>query len=78
MKNWFSEGGSIRNIGGVLAQRKLTRSIISALRVAGKSYEWLHSETNTWIPMSEYDAEIGIFCKRIPLKKRQRKPYSGL
>ena len=62
-------GGSMRNIGGVLAQRKLTRSIISALKIAGKSYELLHSETNTWIPMSENVAEIEIFIKGISWKK---------
>ncbi|MDN3513207.1 MAG: type II restriction endonuclease [Candidatus Brocadia sp.] len=64
-----SLGGSMRNIGGVLAQRKLTRSVISALKVAGKSYVLLHSETNTWIPMSEHDAEIEIFVKGISWKK---------
>ncbi len=58
-----SLGGSMRNIGGVLAQRKLTRSILSALKVAGKSYEWLHSETNTWVQMLENDADIEIFVK---------------
>ena len=62
-------GGSMRNIGGVLAQRKLTRSIISALRVAGKSYEWLHSETNAWAQMPENDAEIEIFVRGLSWKK---------
>ncbi|UJS16210.1 MAG: type II restriction endonuclease [Candidatus Jettenia sp.] len=62
-------GGSMRNIGGVLAQRKLTRSLISALKIAGRSYELLHSETNTWIPMSENDAEIEIFVKGVGWKK---------
>lgn len=62
-------GGSMRNIGGALAQRKLTRSIISALKVAGKSYEWLHSKTNVWVQMSENDAEIEIFIKGISWKK---------
>lgn len=38
-------GGSRRNVGGVVAQRKLTRSIISHLRLAGESYRWLHSKT---------------------------------
>lgn len=33
-------GGSMRNIGGVLAQRKLTRAIIAALRIAGISYKF--------------------------------------
>ena len=31
-------GGSMRNIGGVLAQRKLTRAIISTLSIAGNRY----------------------------------------
>lgn len=31
-------GGSMRNIGGVLAQRKLTRAIISLLRNASIAY----------------------------------------
>lgn len=33
-------GGSMRNIGGVLAQRKLTRAIIAVLRIAGISYKF--------------------------------------
>lgn len=67
-----SLGGSMRNIGGVLAQRKLTRSIISALKVAGKSYEWLHSETNVWVQMPENDAEIEIFLKGISWKNNSQ------
>lgn len=31
-------GGSMRNLGGILAQRKLTRAIISTLRIASKAY----------------------------------------
>ena len=56
-------GGSIRNIGGVLAQRKLTRAIISSIKIAGLSYEWLHCETNKWVKMSGNDADIEIFVK---------------
>jgi len=58
-------GGSMRNIGGVLAQRKLTRAVISAIKIAGQSYKWLHSETNKWEEMSENDADIEIFVKGI-------------
>lgn len=36
-------GGSMRNIGGFMAQKKLTRSIIAHLRLAGKTCRWLHS-----------------------------------
>ena len=49
----LSLSGSMRNIGGFLAQRKLTRSIISTLRVAGKSFEMLHAKTNTWMQMPQ-------------------------
>jgi hypothetical protein len=62
-------GGSMRNIGGVLAQRKLTRAIISAIKIAGQSYKWLHCETNSWAKMSEYDTDIEIFVKGISWSK---------
>jgi hypothetical protein len=38
-------GGTMRNVAGVMAQQKLTRSIIAPLRNAGKAYCWLHSGT---------------------------------
>ncbi len=62
-------GGSMRNIGGVLAQRKLTRAIISAIKIAGLSYDWLHCETNTWTKMSGNDADLEIFVKGINWSK---------
>jgi len=37
-------GGSMRNVGGFMAQCKLTRSIIAHLKLAGQPYRWLHSE----------------------------------
>jgi hypothetical protein len=58
-------GGSMRNIGGVLAQRKLTRAIISALKISGRPYVWLHGEANTWIPGVKDDADIEMFVKGI-------------
>jgi type II restriction enzyme len=53
-------GGSMRNVGGVLAQRKLTRAIIATLSLAGISYHWLHSTAKTWIPMTAQDAGIEL------------------
>src|SRR3990170_7890826 len=38
-------GGSMRNIGGFMAQKKLTRAIIACLNLSGKKCKWLHSET---------------------------------
>jgi hypothetical protein len=53
-------GGSMRNIGGALAQRKLTRAILSTLTIAGQKYHWQHSKTKRWIGMTNDDAEIEL------------------
>jgi hypothetical protein len=58
-------GGSMRNIGGVLAERKFVRILISTLKVAGISYEWLHNETCQWCSVGENDADIELFVKGI-------------
>lgn len=58
-------GGSMRNIGGALAQRKLTRAIISTLTLAEGHYHWLHKANNAWIPMSEDDADIELSLRGI-------------
>lgn len=62
-------GGSMRNVGGVLAQRKLTRAIISTLKVVGKTYQWLHSVSNTWAQMPEDDADIELYVRGLSWKK---------
>lgn len=56
-------GGSMRNTGGILAQRKLIRTLISILRISGKSYRWLHSVTNQWVQMLEDDSDIELYLK---------------
>lgn len=53
-------GGSMRNIGGVLAQRKLTRAIISTLVIVGIGYRWQHSKTRQWVDMTDDDSEIEL------------------
>ncbi|MCP4403761.1 MAG: restriction endonuclease, partial [bacterium] len=53
-------GGSMRNLAGALGERKLTRTIISTLSIAGRVYSWLHSKTMEWIPMSADDADIEL------------------
>jgi hypothetical protein len=62
-------GGSMRNVGGALAQRKLTRAIISTLKIAGKTYQWLHSVNNTWAQMPDDDADIELYVKGLSWKK---------
>ena len=51
-------GGSMRNIAGALAQRKLTRMIISTLNIAGINYRWQHARSRKWIEMTSDDADI--------------------
>lgn len=58
-------GGSMRNIGGILAQRKFTRSLLAALRVAGTEYCWLSSEQFCWAPGNETVAQIEDSVKAI-------------
>lgn len=53
-------GGSMRNVGGALAQRKLTRAILSKLALAGISYKWLDSESNTWLEKADDDTDIEL------------------
>lgn len=61
-------GGSMRNVGGALAQRKLTRAIVSGLRVAGTRYTWLHSTQNTWMQMPDDDTDIELHLRGISWK----------
>ncbi|MEP6518991.1 type II restriction endonuclease [Microcoleus vaginatus] len=58
-------GGSMRNVGGALAQRKLTRAILSTLTIAGKRYYWQHSKTKKWISMTNDDTEIELSLRGI-------------
>ena len=62
-------GGSMRNVGGVLAQRKLTRTLISSLKIAGTSYKWLHSANNTWAIMPDNDADLEIYVRGLNWQK---------
>ncbi len=59
----------MRNIGGVLAQRKLTRAIISTLSLAGTRYQWLHATNNVWTEMSEEDADIELHLRGLSWKR---------
>lgn len=56
-------GGSMRNFGGALAQRKLTRALIASLRLAGVKYEWLHSANDKWLPMEEDDSDVELHLR---------------
>jgi Restriction endonuclease BsobI len=65
-------GGSMRNAGGILAQRKLTRNIISTLKIAGKSYQWLHSINKTWAQMLDNDSDIELYLRGLSWQKENQ------
>ena len=48
-----SLGGSMRNIVGALAQKKLNSSLLAALRLNKKPYKWLHESSGNWISSEE-------------------------
>ena len=64
-------GGSMRNIGGFMAQKKLTRSIIAQLRLAGAKCQWLHSETKAWASLPKDDADIEMQLRGLSWVREQ-------
>ncbi len=64
-----SLGGSMRNIAGKLAERKVTRAIISALTLTGTTYQWLNAVSDTWITGSSDNTDIELNLKALSWKK---------
>lgn len=63
-----SLGGSMRNLAGTLGERKLSRAILSTLKVGGRNYSWLHAKSKTWISQSADDADIELEMKGLHWK----------
>ncbi len=42
-------GGKMRNLAGLLAERKLSRSIISVLSLSHRQYKWLDKNSRRWL-----------------------------
>ncbi len=53
-------GGIMRNIGGSLGERKLTRAIIASLNLYNFSYHWHHTKSKKWITKSDDDVDIEL------------------
>ena len=64
-----SLGGSMRNLAGKLAERKVNRAIISALTLTETTYQWLNAASNTWINGTHDDADIELSLKALSWKK---------
>ncbi|MBI5885602.1 MAG: restriction endonuclease [Deltaproteobacteria bacterium] len=56
-------GGSMRNLGGLLAERRVARAIIAGLALAGKPYQWFDARSKKWINGTEEDADIELDLK---------------
>lgn len=66
-----SLGGSMRNIAGKLAERKVTRAIISALTLTETTYQWLNAISNTWIDGTSDNADIELSLKALSWRKNK-------
>ncbi|KAA0274088.1 MAG: restriction endonuclease [Chloroflexi bacterium] len=54
-------GGSMRNVGGAMAQRKLTRAVLSTLRIAGISYSLQKAKNSEWFESNdEHDIDLSL------------------
>ncbi len=53
-------GGSRRNVGGFMAQCKLTRFLIANLNLGGTKYRWRRSQPSVWAEKPEDDADIEL------------------
>jgi len=64
-----SLGGSIRNLAGLLGERKFSRALISTLAIEAKNYRWLHAKSKNWIDCTKDDADIEIQLKGLSWKR---------
>ncbi len=53
-------GGSMRNVGGFMAQKKLTRAILACLELSGQKCHWLHVNTKTWAELPDDDTDVEL------------------
>jgi type II restriction enzyme len=63
-------GGMMRNIAGVIGERKFARSIIAMLSIQKTKYFWLHKDSKTWIAGSLDDADIENYLKGLSWKNK--------
>ena len=65
-------GGSMRNIGGVMGERKLTRATLANLALAGIPYQWLRSDSKEWITGKDDDADIELYLTSLSWSNKGR------
>ncbi len=64
-------GGSMRNVGGFMAQKKLTRAILACLKLSGQKRHWLHKDTKTWAELPEDDSDVELSLRGLSWNGRQ-------
>jgi hypothetical protein len=64
-------GGSMRNVGGFMAQKKLTRAIIAYLKLGRHKCQWLHNETNAWVELQEDDTGVELSLRGLYWETRK-------
>ena len=65
-------GGSMRNVGGVMAGRKLTRATIANLSLCKVPYQWLHADSGEWLPQKKEDADIELYLTGLSWPKKNK------
>ncbi len=63
-------GGMMRNIAGIIGERKFARSVIAMLSIQKINYFWLHKDSKTWIANSPDDVDIENSLKGISWKNK--------
>jgi len=74
-------GGSMRNVGGVLAQRKLGRALMASLHNRGATFRFLHGPTNAWAdvpPSGSAGLEVDLRGLTWVQKRRPRTLFFNL
>ena len=65
-------GGSMRNLGGFMAQCKLSRCVISFLRISNRQTFWLNSDNDVWSPLPSDDAGIETKLRGLHWEKNRK------
>lgn len=61
-------GGSMRNVGGFMAQKKLTRGILACLKLSGQAAWWRSSQNNKWVAVPDDDSDIELTLRGLSWK----------
>ena len=64
-------GGSMRNIGGFMAQKKLTRGILACLKLSGQKCRWLHKDTKVWAELPDDDSDVELSLRALSWNTRR-------